>query len=106
MGLKLEPPSGPIYPTPTPLPTSSSTQIATLGSSGALTTYGGSTMVAPLTGDKNVGLLRAQVTHGIREVILCKDGEGKVGLKLRDVNKVWSFLKFFIHVNHEFLSYN
>jgi len=80
MGLRLEPPSGPIVPV-------ASQQVAVPAASGTVTTYGGSMMVAPLTGDNNVGLLRAQVTHGIREVIVCKDAEGKVGLKLRDVNK-------------------
>lgn len=82
MGLRLEPPSGPIAP-----PTDTSQQVATRPA-GAVSIYGGTTMVAPLTGDNNVGLMRAQVTHGIREVILCKDGNGKVGMKLRDVNKV------------------
>jgi len=83
MGLRLEPPSGPIVPAAPP----TNSQVATRPSAGALTTYGGGSMIAPLTGENNVGLLRAQVTHGIREIILCKDAEGKVGLKLRDVNK-------------------
>jgi len=43
-------------------------------------------MVAPLSG-QSVGLRRAQVTHGIRELILCKDGSGKVGLRVRAINK-------------------
>lgn len=88
MGLRLEPPSGPIIPPNAMVPAASSQVATTTRPAGALTAYGGSSMVAPLTGDNNVGLLRAQVTHGIREVILCKDGDGKVGLKLRDVNKV------------------
>jgi len=43
-------------------------------------------MIAPLSGN-SVGLLRAEVTHGIREVVLCKDGSGKIGLRVKDVSK-------------------
>ncbi|KAK7794470.1 hypothetical protein R5R35_004694 [Gryllus longicercus] len=42
-------------------------------------------MVAPLSG-QSLGLQRAQVTHGVRELTLCKDGSGKVGLRVRDVS--------------------
>lgn len=42
-------------------------------------------MIAPLSG-QSVGLQRAQVTHGIRELILCKDGDKKVGLRVKDIN--------------------
>ncbi|KAK3930975.1 Syntenin-1 [Frankliniella fusca] len=42
-------------------------------------------MVAPLSG-QSLGLQRAQVTHGIRELTLCKDAEGKVGLRVQAVN--------------------
>lgn len=45
----------------------------------------GGNMVAPLSG-LSVGLQRAQVTHGIRELILCKDGDKKVGLRVKDIN--------------------
>jgi len=49
--------------------------------------YGSSgTMVAPLSGGSQ-GLVRAQVSHGVRQVILCKDGEGKIGLRVKAVNK-------------------
>lgn len=44
------------------------------------------TMVAPITGNDNKGLLRAEIKQGIREVLLCKDGEGRLGLRLRQVN--------------------
>jgi len=44
-------------------------------------------MVAPVTG-QNKGLMRAEVKHGIREVVTCKDSEGKIGLRVRHVNKV------------------
>ncbi|XP_031832375.1 syntenin-1 [Nomia melanderi] len=43
-------------------------------------------MVAPLSGQSE-GLQRANVTNGIRELILCKDKDGKVGLRVRAVNK-------------------
>ncbi|KAM4691535.1 syntenin-2 isoform 1-T1 [Rhinophrynus dorsalis] len=43
-------------------------------------------MVAPVTGN-NIGLRRAEIKCGIREVILCKDENGKVGLRLRAVDK-------------------
>jgi syntenin-1 len=43
-------------------------------------------MVAPLSGN-SVGLARAGTTNGIRELILCKDGKGKVGLRAQSINK-------------------
>lgn len=43
-------------------------------------TQGG--VVAPLTGN-SVGVQRAQVTNGIRELILCKGADKKVGLRAR-----------------------
>lgn len=42
-------------------------------------------LVAPLSGN-SVGLQRAQVTHGIRELTLCKDADKKVGLRVKDIN--------------------
>jgi hypothetical protein len=47
----------------------------------------GQTMVAPVTGN-SIGLRRAEVKDGVREVITCKDSQGKVGLRVRSVNKV------------------
>ncbi|XP_067904748.1 syntenin-1-like isoform X2 [Heterodontus francisci] len=43
-------------------------------------------MVAPVTGN-SLGLHRAEIKAGIREVILCKDQDGKVGLRLRAIDK-------------------
>jgi len=43
-------------------------------------------MIAPLSGS-SVGLARAGTTNGIRELILCKDGKGKVGLRAQAINK-------------------
>ncbi|XP_069507022.1 syntenin-2 [Ambystoma mexicanum] len=43
-------------------------------------------MVAPVTGN-NIGLCRAEIKQGIREVILCKDENGKMGLRLISVDK-------------------
>ncbi|KAJ7333686.1 hypothetical protein OS493_015768 [Desmophyllum pertusum] len=34
-------------------------------------------MVAPVTGGNNLGIRRAEIKQGIREVVLCKDGKGK-----------------------------
>jgi syntenin-1 len=42
--------------------------------------------VAPVTGN-NIGVLRAEVKQGIRFVVVCKDQEGKIGLRVREVNK-------------------
>lgn len=42
-------------------------------------------VVAPLSGGAAVAE-RAQVTHNIRELILCKDAEGKVGLRVQAIN--------------------
>merc|ERR1711902_249091 len=33
------------------------------------------------------GLVKAQVSHGVRQVVLCKDRDGKIGLKVKAVNK-------------------
>lgn len=42
-------------------------------------------MIAPLS-SQSVGLQRAQVNHGIREVILCKGTDNKFGLRVKDIN--------------------
>lgn len=42
-------------------------------------------MIAPLS-NQSVGLQRAQVTHGIRELVLCKGADNKVGLRVKDIN--------------------
>jgi syntenin-1 len=39
-------------------------------------------MVAPVSGSGNVGLKRAEIKPGIREVVLCKDKKGVVGMCL------------------------
>nr|CAB3265911.1 syntenin-1 [Phallusia mammillata] len=44
-------------------------------------------MVAPISSQGEVGMRRAEVKQGIRMVILCKDGKGKLGLKIKSVNK-------------------
>ncbi|KAG8279409.1 hypothetical protein J6590_106235 [Homalodisca vitripennis] len=43
-------------------------------------------MVAPIS-NLTVGLQRAQVNHGIRELVLCKDRDGKVGVRVAAINK-------------------
>ncbi|TRY89880.1 hypothetical protein DNTS_030357 [Danionella cerebrum] len=42
-------------------------------------------MVRPVTG-ADMGIRRAEIRAGLREVILCKDQDGKIGLRLRDIN--------------------
>ncbi|XP_016300569.1 syntenin-1-like [Sinocyclocheilus anshuiensis] len=42
-------------------------------------------MVRPVTG-ADMGIRRAEIRPGLREVIICKDQEGKVGLRLRDID--------------------
>uniref|UniRef100_A0A2M3Z5A9 Putative pdz domain-containing protein n=1 Tax=Anopheles braziliensis TaxID=58242 RepID=A0A2M3Z5A9_9DIPT len=49
-------------------------------------TVNNANMVAPVTGGF-VGLQRGQVTNGIRELILCKGADKKVGLRAHAVNK-------------------
>ncbi|NXS75608.1 SDCB2 protein, partial [Pandion haliaetus] len=43
-------------------------------------------LVAPLTGN-NVGLRRAEIKPGVREIHLCKDERGKTGLQLKNVDQ-------------------
>lgn len=52
----------------------------------SLTGYPGTGLVAPISG-LSPGLVRAQVSHGVRQVILCKDAAGKIGLRVKAVNK-------------------
>merc|ERR1712183_1265098 len=47
----------------------------------------GANMIAPISAN-NPGLVKAQVSHGVRQVVLCKDQNGKIGLKVKAVNKV------------------
>lgn len=44
-----------------------------------------SAMIAPLS-NQTVGLKRAQVTHGVREVTVCKSADNKIGLRVKDIN--------------------
>ncbi|KAK0410795.1 hypothetical protein QR680_005325 [Steinernema hermaphroditum] len=46
----------------------------------------GTTMVAPITSQSS-GLAKANVSHGVRTVVLCKDQNGKVGMRFRSVSK-------------------
>jgi len=43
-------------------------------------------MVAPISGQSAV-YATSQITHGVRSVILCKDGQGKVGLRVKSIDK-------------------
>ncbi|KAG2464338.1 SDCB1 protein, partial [Polypterus senegalus] len=44
-------------------------------------------VVCPVTGN-DMGIRRAEIKQGIREVILCKDEDGKVGLRLRNIDNL------------------
>ncbi|XP_013398172.1 syntenin-1 [Lingula anatina] len=59
-------------------------------------TQTGNMQVAPVTGN-DVGLRRAEIKQGIRMVTLCKDQQGKCGLRVRGVNK--GVFVAFVHVN-------
>lgn len=48
-------------------------------------------MVAPVTGN-DAGIRRAEIKQGIREVILCKDQDGKIGLRLKSIDNVSIFI--------------
>ncbi len=54
----------------------------------ARTATAGQMQIAPLTGD-NLGLRRAEIRQGVREIVLCKDAKGKIGMRVKSVNKVW-----------------
>jgi syntenin-1 len=56
----------------------------------------GQSQVAPVTGN-DVGLRKAEIRQGIREVILCKDQNGKIGLRVQAVNK--GLFVAFVHIN-------
>lgn len=43
-------------------------------------------MIAPLS-SQSLGLQRAQISHGIRELIVCKDADQKVGLRVKSIDK-------------------
>ncbi|XP_052088557.1 syntenin-1-like [Mytilus californianus] len=43
-------------------------------------------MIAPITGQGNKGLVRAEIKGGVKELVACKDSEGKIGLRLRHIN--------------------
>lgn len=44
-------------------------------------------MVAPITGN-SAGLRRGEIHSGVQEIILCKDQDGKMGLRVQAINKV------------------
>jgi hypothetical protein len=46
-----------------------------------------SQVVAPVSGN-NLGIRRAEIKPGVREIHLCKDERGKTGLQLRAIDKV------------------
>jgi syntenin-1 len=65
----------PAAPTSGAVVASSGTAVATRANSG------------PVSGVANVGIRRAEIKQGVREVIVCKDQKGKCGLSMFAVNK-------------------
>ncbi|XP_020895993.1 syntenin-1 [Exaiptasia diaphana] len=57
----------------------------------------GSGAIAPVSGSNNLGIRRAEIKGGVREVIICKDNDGKLGLRVRAVNK--GVFVAFVHNN-------
>lgn len=64
--------------------------------SGPVATTASHGMVAPVTGN-NLGLVRAEIKQGVRPVTTCKDGNGKIGLKVKSINK--GIFVAFVHKN-------
>jgi len=60
-----------------------SSSVAVSSSSSAAPAFG---MVAPLSGHSS-GLQKGQVTQGIRELVLCKGADGKIGLRCQAISK-------------------
>lgn len=58
--------------------------------------YSGSMQIAPITGN-NVGIKRAEIKQGVRQITLCKDQDGKIGLRIRAVNN--GVFVSFVHDN-------
>eukprot|EP00800_Vazella_pourtalesii_P005756 TRINITY_DN1683_c0_g3_i2.p1 TRINITY_DN1683_c0_g3~~TRINITY_DN1683_c0_g3_i2.p1 ORF type:complete len:288 (+),score=50.53 TRINITY_DN1683_c0_g3_i2:166-1029(+) len=48
---------------------------------------GACTVVAPVSGTQNPDILRSEIKQGVREVIVCKGADGKVGISIKDINK-------------------
>lgn len=46
-----------------------------------------SNYVAPISGE-SIGIKRAEIKQGVREVILCKGSDGKVGVRFQAISKV------------------
>lgn len=44
-------------------------------------------MVAPVSGAGNVGVKRAEIKQGIRELVLCKDKKGTIGMCVMSISK-------------------
>ncbi|XP_063062651.1 syntenin-1 [Engraulis encrasicolus] len=51
----------------------------------ASSTSSSSWACAPITGG-DMGIRRAEIRQGVREVVLCKDGDGKIGLRLKAID--------------------
>lgn len=67
---------------------------------GVRQTQSGQMQIAPITGN-NLGLARAEIKSGVREVVLCKNEEGKLGLRIRHINNVSVFVLYIFIALHK-----
>ncbi|XP_012554918.1 syntenin-1 isoform X1 [Hydra vulgaris] len=44
-------------------------------------------MVSPVTGQNNMGLMRAEIRQGVRQIIACKNEQSRVGIRVQHINK-------------------
>lgn len=44
-------------------------------------------MVAPVTGNQNMALMRSEIKQGVRQIVACKDEKGKMGIRVQHINK-------------------
>jgi hypothetical protein len=57
----------------------------------------GQHQIAPISGN-SVGIARSEIKQGVRQVTLCKDQDGKMGLRVRSVNKVCQSF-YLVHIS-------
>lgn len=59
--------------------------------------------IAPITGN-DMGVKRAEIRQGVREVVLCKDMDGKIGLRLKAIDNVRGIHKQRAYTTRTFLT--
>uniref|UniRef100_A0A182MLA7 PDZ domain-containing protein n=1 Tax=Anopheles culicifacies TaxID=139723 RepID=A0A182MLA7_9DIPT len=68
------------------MPPANNVSTAIVPQQSAVSVVNNANMVAPVTGHFT-GLQRGQVTNGIRELVMCKGADKKVGLRVQAINK-------------------